>query len=80
MKKNKFYFQNRKNKFKIKKIKMSLDDFVFGKLLGKGSFGSVVIVRRKEDDKQYAMKRVNINHLSEKEKLCSLKIFVFYLL
>ena len=51
---------------------MSLDDFVFGKLLGKGSFGSVIIVRRKEDNKQYAMKRVNINHLSEKEKLCSL--------
>ena len=51
---------------------MPLDDFIFGKVLGKGSFGSVIIVTRKQDNKQYAMKRVNINNLSEKEKLCSL--------
>ena len=51
---------------------MPLDDFIFGKVLGKGSFGSVIIVTRKQDNKQYAMKRVNINNLSEKEKFCSL--------
>ena len=51
---------------------MPLDDFIFGKVLGKGSFGSVVIVTRKQDNKQYAMKRVNIINLSEKEILCSL--------
>ena len=47
---------------------MSFDDFIFGNLLGKGSFGSVHIVRRKEDNKQYALKSVNINNLSEKDK------------
>ena len=51
---------------------MSLDDFIFGKLLGKGSFSLVNIVTRKQDKKQYAMKRVYINNLSEKEKLSSL--------
>ncbi len=51
---------------------MPLDDFIFGKTLGKGSFGSVVIVTRKQDNKQYAMKRVSINNLTEKEILCSL--------
>ena len=30
---------------------MSLSDFVYGKELGTGSFGSVVIVQRKEDKK-----------------------------
>jgi NIMA (never in mitosis gene a)-related kinase len=49
-----------------------MDDFIFGELLGKGSFGSVNIVTRKQDNKQYAMKSVNINNLKEKEKLCSL--------
>ena len=51
---------------------MSLDDFIIGTQLGKGSFGSVFIVTRKQDNKQYAMKSVNINNLKDKEKLSSL--------
>ena len=47
---------------------MSLNDFEFGKNLGKGAFGSVSIVKRKEDQKIYAMKRVTILNLGEKEK------------
>ena len=47
---------------------MSLNDFEFGKELGKGAFGSVTIVKRKEDNKIYAMKRVKIGRLSQKEK------------
>ena len=39
---------------------MSLNDFELGKELGKGAFGSVTIVKRKEDQKIYAMKRVKI--------------------
>ena len=49
-----------------------MDDFIFREQLGKVSFGSVNIVTGKQDNKQYAMKRVNINDLTEKEKLCSL--------
>ena len=51
---------------------MSLNDFIFGKVLGKGSFGTVNIVTRKQDNKIYAMKRVNINNLSDKDKRSSL--------
>ena len=47
---------------------MSLNDFEFGKELGKGAFGSVTIVTRLEDNKTYAMKRVKIGRLGKKEK------------
>ena len=47
---------------------MSLNDFNLGKYLGKGSFGLVIIVERKTDNKKYAMKRVRIDKLSEKDK------------
>ena len=50
---------------------MSLENFILGKILGKGSYGSVRIVERKEDHKIYAMKSVIINILSEKEKVNS---------
>ena len=51
---------------------MSLEDFIFGKVLGKGSFGTVNIVTRKQDNKIYAMKRVHISSLSDKDKKSSL--------
>ena len=47
---------------------MSLNDFIIGKLLGKGVFGSVSLVTRKRDGNIYAMKRVNIGKLNKKEK------------
>ena len=46
---------------------MSLDDFEFGRILGKGVFGSVIIVKRKKDKEIYAMKRVKIYGLSKRE-------------
>ncbi len=47
---------------------MSLNNFILGKELGKGAYGSVRIVTRKEDKKIYAMKSVNISKLDDKEK------------
>ena len=47
---------------------MPLSDFSIGKELGKGAFGSVCIVKRKLDNQVYAMKRVRIVQLNEKEK------------
>ena len=51
---------------------MSMNDFKMGNVIGKGAFGSVIIVTRKKDDKIYAMKRVNIGKLNNKEKESSL--------
>ena len=51
---------------------MSLNDFIVGKFLGKGAFGSVCLVTRKEDRKTYAMKRINISKLNDKEKEAAL--------
>ena len=45
-----------------------MENFILGKTLGKGSYGSVRIVERKEDHQIYAMKTVIINILGEKEK------------
>jgi len=46
----------------------SLTDFEMGKILGKGAFGMVCLVKRKFDGKTYAMKRIKIVQLSDKEK------------
>ena len=47
---------------------MSLNDFEFGTKLGKGAFWSVSIIKKKEDQKAYAMKRVKMINLNQKEK------------
>ena len=39
---------------------MSLKDFEIIKDLGKGAFATVALVKRKEDGKTYALKRVKI--------------------
>ena len=51
---------------------MSLNDFVIMKLLGKGSFGSVYLVKRKKDDQIYAMKRINLPKSPTNEKEAAL--------
>ena len=51
---------------------MSLNNFILGKALGKGAFGSVRIVTRKEDKKVYAMKTINIGKLDNSEKEAAL--------
>ena len=47
---------------------MPLSDFTIKEELGKGAFGSVYLVKRNIDGQEYAMKRVKIIQLSEKEK------------
>ena len=47
---------------------MSMNDFEIIKELGKGVFGTVLLVKRKEDNNIYAIKRVQISGLNQKEK------------
>lgn len=51
---------------------MSISDFETIRELGKGSFGSVFLVKRKADNSLYAMKRVIIGSMTQKEKENSL--------
>ena len=50
----------------------SLKDFEFGKILGKGAFGMVCLVKRKFDGKIYAMNSIKLVQLSDKDKENSL--------
>ena len=47
---------------------MPLGDFKIGKLLGKGVFGMVYLVKRVIDGQIYAMKQVKISQLTDKER------------
>ena len=46
----------------------SMNDFKIEKILGKGSFSTVYLVRRKEDNKIYALKSVILEKLNKKEQ------------
>ena len=46
----------------------SMNDFKIEKILGKGSFSTVYLVRRKEDQKIYALKSVILEKLNKKEQ------------
>jgi NIMA (never in mitosis gene a)-related kinase len=46
----------------------SLKDFEVVRKLGEGAFGQVFMVRRKIDGQTYAMKKVRIGAMKDKEK------------
>lgn len=47
---------------------MSLDRYKIDKVIGKGSYGEVSLVRHKKDKKQYVMKKVDLSKASDKER------------
>jgi NIMA (never in mitosis gene a)-related kinase len=49
-------------------MSLKLSDFETLKDLGSGSFGSVKLVRKKDDSQIFAMKTVSLGRLSQKEK------------
>ena len=46
----------------------TLNDFTIERVIGKGSFGSVFLVKRKLDQKLYALKSVFLDKLNKKEQ------------
>lgn len=53
---------------KMEQNNLSIKDFDVVKDLGSGSFGKVQLVRKKNDQKLYAIKSVNMTRLNQKEK------------
>ena len=53
-------------------IQTTINDFIIEKELGKGTFGSVYLVRRKEDNQIYALKTVTFDKLNKREQENSL--------
>ena len=47
---------------------MGEDAYQEGKAIGKGSFGSVFLVRRRSDGKELVMKKMHIGNISAKEQ------------
>lgn len=45
-----------------------IDDFIFLEKIGKGSYSSVYRVKRKNDKEEYALKKVSMAALKDKEK------------
>lgn len=50
---------------------MSMDNYVRGKVLGKGSFGSAVLVTSKKDGKNYVIKEIDISRMPAAEREAS---------
>ena len=48
-----------------------MDNFVRGKVLGKGSFGSAVLVTSKKDGKQYVIKEIDMARMPAAEREAS---------
>ena len=51
----------------------SIDDYEIIKEIGKGSFSNVFLVMKKENNKEYALKKVNLSNMSTKERENALK-------
>ena len=62
------------NETQIQHQKIDLKDFQVIRLLGKGSFGKVVLVKRFDSDKIYAMKIINKNLINTQTKVNHTKI------
>nr|XP_034962043.1 serine/threonine-protein kinase Nek4 isoform X2 [Zootoca vivipara] len=47
---------------------MPVGEYAFVRAVGKGSYGEVSLVRHRQDNKQYVIKRLNLKHASSRER------------
>jgi serine/threonine protein kinase len=52
-----------------KRVKVSLDDFELVKVIGKGSFGKVTLVKKKSDGQLYAMKALSKPNIIKRKQV-----------
>ncbi|XP_070594750.1 serine/threonine-protein kinase Nek4 isoform X4 [Erythrolamprus reginae] len=50
------------------RVKMPLGEYTLVRVVGKGSYGEVSLVRHRHDGKQYVIKRLNVKHASSRER------------
>jgi serine/threonine protein kinase len=67
-KKRRLVHQQFKSQSVSSSAKMGMSDFEILRKIGKGSFGAVYKVKRKKDGNEYALKKVNIGSLKQREK------------
>ncbi|XP_028574637.2 serine/threonine-protein kinase Nek4 isoform X5 [Podarcis muralis] len=48
--------------------RMPVGEYAFVRAVGKGSYGEVSLVRHRQDNKQYVIKRLNLKHASSRER------------
>jgi len=69
-----FYVLAKKVVEKVKHYRLSRDDFDTVKIIGKGAFGEVAVVRAKATGRIYAMKILNKWEMLKRAEVC---IYVF---
>jgi serum/glucocorticoid-regulated kinase 2 len=52
---------------------MTINDFAIIKVVGKGSYGKVLLVKKKDDEKVYAMKVLKKNFMAKKNQVERIK-------
>jgi NIMA (never in mitosis gene a)-related kinase len=55
------------------KMELSQNDFEFLEEIGRGSFGVVMKVRSHHDNKLYVIKRINVEHVSDRKRREAMK-------
>lgn len=58
---------------RLRRTKLSLDDFITVKVIGKGAFGEVRLVQKKDTGKIYAMKTLLKSEMYKKDQLAHVK-------
>ena len=62
------------DKFSKMTEKIGIDDFILVKTLGRGTFGKVMLVQKKDNKKYYAMKSIRKENILEPEALQHTKL------
>lgn len=66
-------FNKETSLLKLKRTKISINDFDILKTIGKGAFGQVFLVQKKDSGHVYAMKRLEKNLTIEKEQIAHVR-------
>lgn len=70
---NNFEIENDEKIKMVTNNKITIDDFLILKVVGKGSYGKVLLVRKKDDEQIYAMKVLKKKYMRKKNQVEHIK-------